>query len=286
VEDEAAGRYDRGLWNLDRAVRLTPEDWAAYAARAALGDLAGQPARAAADVDAAVRLGAEATAIVQAAERAVARATKPADWARLATLLTAAAKDATLPIDDRYHLAVARRKAGDRAGYKAACAGIAARVPPAGAPLFLGDAVASTKAFALGSGATDDWSVPLSWADRVLTRLTLGEAADPSLKERNKPLRHLFLQARGALLVRAGRPEEATAALREALPLGPQGGDFFDWAYLALAEHALGRVDEAKAAAAKARGGRPTLKDDQAWERAEVELLAAELDAALPPPSK
>jgi tetratricopeptide (TPR) repeat protein len=151
--------------------------------------------------------------------------------------------------------------------------------------LFLGDAVASTRAFALGPGATDDWSAPLSWADRALSRLTEREAADPSLKGRNKPLRHLFLQARGALLVRAGRPEEAAAALREALPLGPQGGDFFDWAYLALAEHALGRVDEARAAAAKARAARPALKDNQAWERAEVELLAAEL-AALPPPGK
>ncbi len=35
-----------------------------------------------------------------------------------------------------------------------------------------------------------------------------------------------------------------------------------------------------------ALAGRPTLKDNQAWERAEVELLAAELDAALPPPGQ
>jgi serine/threonine protein kinase/WD40 repeat protein/tetratricopeptide (TPR) repeat protein len=284
VDDEAAGRYDRGLWNLDRAVRLTPDDWVPYAARAALADLAGHTVRAAADVDAAVRLGAEATAIVQAVERAVPRATKPADWTRLATLLTAAAKDATLPIDDRYHLAVACLKAGDRAGYKAACAGIAGRMPPAGTPVFLGDAVASTKAFAIGPGATDNWSVPLAWADRVLTRLAEREAADPSAKERNKPIRHLFLQARGALLVRAGRSAEAATALREALPLEPKGGEFFDWAYLALAEHALARAEQAGEAAARARATRPTLKDNEAWDRAEVELLTAELNAALPPP--
>jgi tetratricopeptide (TPR) repeat protein len=285
VEDEAAKRYDQGLLNLDRAVQLTPDDWVPYAARAALADLAEQSFRAAADVDAAVRLGAEATAIVQAAERAAPRATKAADWTRVASLLkTAAAKDATLPIDDRNHLATACLKAGDRAGYKAACAGIVGRMPQAGTPLDLGDALAAAKAFALGPGATADWSVPLSWVDQILTRIAEREAADPSTKERGKKVRHLFLQARGALLVRAGRPKEAAAALREALPLHPQGGDFFDWVYLALAEHALGRAGEAGAAAARARAARPTLRDNEAWDRAEVELLAAELNAALPPP--
>ena len=180
ADDEAAKRYDLGLWNLDRAVQLTPEDWVPYAARAALADQAGHAGRAAADVDTAVRLGAEATAIVQAVERAVPRATQPADWARVATLLTTAAKDPTLPIEDRYHLAVACLKAGDRAGYRAACAGIAGRMPPAGTLLDLGDAIAAAKAFALGPGATDDWSVPLSWVDRVLTRIAEREAADPS----------------------------------------------------------------------------------------------------------
>jgi tetratricopeptide (TPR) repeat protein len=285
VTDEAAKRYDQGLWNLDRAIQLTPDDWVPYAARAALLDRAGHAARAAADVEAAVRLGAEATVIVQAVERAVPRANKPADWTRLAAFLTAAAKEATLPVEDRYHLAVACLKAGDRAGYKAACAGIAKRMPPAGTPLYLGDAVSATKAFAVGSGATDDWSVPLSWADRVLTRHAEREAADPSTKERNKPWRHLFLRTRGALLLRASQPEEATTALREALPLDTKGGEFFDWLYLALAEHRLGHADAAAKAAARAREALAAFKPEKVWERAEMELLAAELDATLPPPA-
>jgi serine/threonine protein kinase/Flp pilus assembly protein TadD len=284
TEDEKARRNDQGLWHLDWAVRLTPEDWVPYAARAALLDRAGHAARAAADVDAAVRLGADATVIVQAVDRAVSHAKKPADWTRLAALLTAAAKEATLPIEDRYHLAVACLKAGDRAGYKAVCAGIARRMPPAGTPLYLGDAITAAKAFALGSSATDDWSVPLSWADQMLTRYAEREAADPSTKERDKPWRHRFLQARGALLVRAGRPKEATAALREALPLHPKGGDFSDWAYLALAEHALDRADKARDAVIRARAARAAWKANEAWDRAEVELLTAELNAVLPPP--
>jgi WD40 repeat protein/Flp pilus assembly protein TadD len=286
ADDEAARRDDLGLWNLGRAVKITPQDWVPYAARAALADRAGHAGRAAADVDAAIRRGAEAAVIVQAAERAVRRATKPADWARVATLLSTAAKDAKFPIDDRYHLAVACLKAGDRPGYKAACAGIAGRMPPAGTLLPLGEALAAAKAFTLGSGATDNWSIPLSWVDRVLTRIAEREAAEPSLKERTKPLRHLFLHTRGALLYRAGRPKEAAAALREALPLHPQGGEFFDWVYLALAEHALARADKAREAAARARAVRPALKASEAWDRAEVELLTAELNAALPPAGK
>src|SRR5262249_34457922 len=145
-----------------------------------LADQAGHAGRAAADVDAAIRLGAEATVIVQAVERAARRATKPADWARGATLLKTADQDATLPIGDRYHLAGACRNAVGLAGYKAACAGIAKRLPAAGAPVLLGDALLAAKAFALGAGATDDWSVPLAPVDRILARIDERGAGDPS----------------------------------------------------------------------------------------------------------
>jgi predicted Zn-dependent protease len=159
-------------------------------------------------------------------------------------------------------------------------------MPPAGAPLYLGDAVAATKAFALGSGATDDWSVPLSWSDRILTRYAEREAADPSSKERDKPWRQLFVHLRGALLYRAGQPEKAAAALRDPAPHHPLDSEFTNWVYLALAEHALGRTVQAQEAAVRARATRRMLKDNEAWERAEVELLTAELNAVLPPPEK
>jgi len=147
----------------------------------------------------------------------------------------------------------------------------------------LGDALAATKAFALGSGATDDWVVPLSWADRVLTRIAEREAADPPQKERLKPIRLLFLHGRGALLYRAGRFEEAAKVFREGISLHPDGGEFQDWVLLALAEHRLGHADAAEKAEAEARVARSSAKPGTAWDRAEIELLAAELDAALPP---
>jgi WD40 repeat protein/tetratricopeptide (TPR) repeat protein len=282
-DEEEAKRYDQGLSNLDRAVKLTPEDWVPYAARAALADRAGHAAQAAADIDAAVRLGAEATVIVQAVERAASRATQPADWARVACLLLTAAKDPTLPIDDRYHLALACLKAGDRTGYKAACAGIAGQMPPAGTPLYLGDALAAAKAFTLGAGATDDWALPLAWVDRILTDIAARVAADPSQKERFKAWRYLFLHARGALLYRAGRFEESAKVLREGIGLHPDGGDSPDWLFLALVEHRLGHVEAATKAAAKASA---VPRSGMVWDRAEMELLAAERDAAVPPPRK
>jgi len=51
-----------------------------------------------------------------------------------------------------------------------------------------------------------------------------------------------------------------------------------------LTEHRLGHTDVAKAAAAKGRVARPNSKGSQPWGPAEVEVLAAELDAAVPPP--
>ena len=204
----------------------------------------------------------------------------------MATLLTTAAKDPTLPIEDRYHLAVACLKAGDRTGYRAACAGIAGRMPPAGALPDLGDAIVAAKAFALGSGATDDWAVPLAWADQILTRIAEREAADPSAKERNKPLRYLFLHVRGALLFRAGRPEEATAAaLRDPRPStrwtasSPTG-----CSSPSPSTGSAGRTPRRRPRPGP--GGQAGAKPNPAWERAEVELLAAELDAALPPAGK
>lgn len=54
----------------------------------------------------------------------------------------------------------------------------------------------------------------------------------------------------------------------------------------ALAEHRLGHADAAKEAAVKARAAKAGTKPDTVWAGAEIELLAAELDAALPPPGK
>jgi len=66
------------------------------------------------------------------------------------------------------------------------------------------------------------------------------------------------------------------------MSVDPEGTDFDNWLFLALAEHHQGHTDAAKAAAAKARAARAPRKDIPAWDRAEVEQLAAELGSVLP----
>jgi Flp pilus assembly protein TadD len=275
ADDEAAGRNEAARWNLDRAVALTPDDWTLYALRAGLTN----GPRAVADEDAAIRRGAETTMI----ERAADRAAGSGDWKRAAALLTRLARNPDLPIPTRYLQAVACLKAGDAAGYRAACAGMAQRLPRGDPKMSHHESNFAAKAATLGPNATDNWTRTLAWTDHALARLAEIEKLRPALKELIQRERHRFLSTRGAVLYRAGRFEEAAKVLREAMSLQPDTSDFQDWLFLALAEHRLGHADAAKGAAARARA---VPKPNTGWDRAEVELLAAELDAALPPPGK
>ena len=86
ADDEAAGRKEAALWNLDRAVALTPDDWTLYALRADLAD----PARAVADVDEAIRRGAEPSVDRRGRPD---RAAESGDWKRAAALFNGLARE-------------------------------------------------------------------------------------------------------------------------------------------------------------------------------------------------
>jgi Flp pilus assembly protein TadD len=275
ADDEAAGRNEAALWNLDRAIALTPGDWTLYALRANLGD----PARAAADEDKAIHLGAEPAMI----ERATDRAAGSGDWKRAAALLATLARKTDLPMPTRYLQAVACLKAGDAAGYRAVCAGIAERLPRGDPKMSRHESNSAARATTLGPDATNDWTRTLAWTEHSLTRLAEIEKARPALKDLVRMERHRFLNTRGAVLYRAGRFEEAAKVLQEAMSVLPDGGEYHGWAFLALAENRLGHAAGATKAATKARA---LPKPDGAWDRAEVELLAAELNAALLPQAK
>jgi serine/threonine protein kinase/WD40 repeat protein len=271
TNDEAAGHKEAALWNLDRAVALTPRDWTLYALRADLT----QGARAVADEDAAIRLGADRGMV----ERVADRAAGAGDWKRAATLLTTLARDPDLPMTTRYLQAVACRKAGDADAYRAACAGMAERLPRGDPRMAHHESNMAARAAVLGPGATDNWARALAWTDLALARLVEIEKARPGLKDLIRRERQRFSNTRGSVLYRAGRFAEAAKVLRAAGNLYPEAPEFHGWLFLALAEHRLGHADAARAAAARARA-QP--RPDAAWDRAEVEVLAAELDAALP----
>jgi WD40 repeat protein/tetratricopeptide (TPR) repeat protein len=278
VDDEAAGRKQSALWNLDRAVALAPGDWSLYALRANLAD----SARAVADEDQAIRLGAEQPMI----ERATDRAAGSGDWKRAAALLATLARNPDLPMSTRYLQAVACLKAGDAAGYRSACAGMAERLPRGEPKMSHHESNSAAKATTLGLNATDDWTRTLAWTDHALTRLMEIAKARPNLTELIVRERHRFLNTRGAVLYRAGRFEEAAEVLHEGMRLHPDGGDFSDWLFLALAETRLGHTGAAKEAAVKARKAERAAKAGPVWDVAEVELLDAELDAAVPLPHR
>jgi Flp pilus assembly protein TadD len=275
TDDGRAGRKEAALWNLDRAIALTPRDWTLYLLRAGLAD----PARAAADLDEAIRRGGEPNILAQAAVRVAGSG----DWKRTAALFNNLAGNPALSTPERYHQAIANLKAGDAAGYRAACAGIVKRLALVGPMLSPFELNSAAMAFALGQAATDNWAMPLAWIVHALAWLDAVEKANPASKEA-RPVRHAFLNTRGAVLYRAGRFEEAAKVLREAMSLHPDGGEIHDFLFLALAEHRLGHAAAAKAAALKARAAKA--RSDGVWDRAEGELLAAELDAALPPAGK
>jgi serine/threonine protein kinase/WD40 repeat protein/tetratricopeptide (TPR) repeat protein len=281
VDFEATKRYDQALGNLDRAAQLTPDDWTLYAARAFLAHQAGQQERAKSNLDEVIRRGADDVATIA---RLAEAAGGLGDWKQATALFTSLARIPNVPTEARYLQAVASLKAGDPAGYRAACAGIGPQVPPIGPQLTGGVAYDAAMVFILGPDATDDWSQPLAWIDHCLARLGEYEKAHPDRKDGLRREWHLFLRTCGALLFRAGRCEEAAKVLGEANPYHAQGGDFHNWVFLALSEHRLGHADSARKAAAKAREVRAGSKPDSVWERAEMELLAAELDAALPLP--
>jgi WD40 repeat protein len=276
ADDEAAGRKQSALWNLDRAVALTPGDWTLYVLRANLTDTA----RAVADEDEAIRMGAEPNLIEQASDRAAGSG----NWNRAAALLTTLARIPELPISTRYLQAVACLKAGDAAGYHAACAGIAVRLPRGEPKMSHHESNSAARAATLGPGGTDDWTRVLAWTEIALTRLAEIEKARPGLKELIRKERHRFMNTRGAVLYRAGVFEEAAKVLREATSVLPEGSEFHNGLFLALSEHQLGHADAAMKAAAQARRALAGPKPDSVWERAEEELLGAELNAALPLP--
>jgi hypothetical protein len=119
---------------------------------------------------------------------------------------------------------------------------------------------------------------------RRLASLAAAEKANAAAKDQVRQVSHASLNARGALRYRAGPSQEE--ALRGTMAFHPQGGELSGRLDLARAEHALGRTDAAKAAAVRARAARPSPRTGTAWERAEVVLLAAELDSARPLPRK
>jgi serine/threonine protein kinase len=156
-------------------------------------------------------------------------------WAEAASSLArAVGQGVDDPLVWHRHLLL-RLHAGDLAGYRAGCSALISRFGRVGRPGFV-EPVAW--ACALGQDALADW--------RPLAR-----AIESAVKQRpeNSELRKTL----GAVLIRAGLPREAIAALEESIRVNGHGGNAFDWLFLAMAHHRLGHSKQATAALASAR---------------------------------
>jgi Flp pilus assembly protein TadD len=272
-----AGRKDAALSNLKGALELTPNDWTLYALRAEMDQ-----SRAEADFDEAIRHGAEPSVV----SRVAVHAAEKGNWKRSSALFNSLLRDPTLSIEDFFVLSLANLKAGDGAGYRAACATLAKSAAPVGPGRNILEACLAAKAFTVGPKATDDWTKPLAWTDHILSRLQAFDKANPDKKNAIPRERHLFLTTRGAVLLRAGRFQDAAKMLQDGMKVHPGGGEFNDWVLLAIAEHRLGHADAAKKASTKARAIQAGTTPKSPWDKAEIDLLTAELDAVLSRPGK
>jgi serine/threonine protein kinase/WD40 repeat protein len=128
-----------------------------------------------------------------------------------------------------------RVRAGDLAGYRTGCADLISRFRREERPGFV---ALVAWACAIGPEALADWA--------PLVQATLAAA-------KHRPDDVELRMVLGAVLVRAGRTPEAIASLEESVRRNGQGGNAFDWLFLAMAHHRLRHAQEATAALATAR---------------------------------
>jgi tetratricopeptide (TPR) repeat protein len=166
-------------------------------------------------------------------------------------------------------LALSRLAREDRAGYEAACADIVQRF---GQSKNRGEANDVAWICTLAPTALRDFQPALA-AARI--------GIPPSLE--NPEVRNPL----GPILYRAGQDAEAVKELNEAIRLSKVGGTWFDFLFLAMAHHRIGKPAEAKTWLQKAQEAHAKPPQSGFWvHRLEWELLQREAEALLkePPP--
>jgi tetratricopeptide (TPR) repeat protein len=164
-------------------------------------------------------------------------------------------------------LARVRLAAGNADGYRAACATLLQRFEKTSDRF---EALDIAWTLVLAPGTLADAAEPLRLVEKALASL---------------PKDHPYRGRLGAALYRAGKYDAAVQRLNEAIaaPLFGRGGAPHDWLFLAMAQHRLGRRDEAGKSLAKAL----SLMDEKAiaalpwWPRLEWDVVHKEAEALI-----
>ena len=137
-------------------------------------------------------------------------------------------------------------------------------------PTVVWNELSGASLFALGAEGLDDYRVAISWFQN---RLSATPPPRPSY-------RHLFSNALGGLLLRAGRIDEVIARVNEGIAAAKDVEIPSDWAYLALALAQKGSLAEARRWLERLRAARP---DSSAsfWDLQELALLRSEAESLL-----
>ncbi len=263
VDCTEAGRWAEALWYLDRLIAARPEDGFLHEDRAAVFGKLGREADRQAELARVFELGADQGLVIPRAEELG----KAGRWAKAAVLLAHCGRTGPLSRELAQAWVIACMRAGDRAGYREACAAFIACHRPE--PTVFWNTLAAASFIGLGAQGLDDYQVPIHWCENRL-------AAVPAP---GKLARHLLVSALGGLLLRAGREDEAIARLNEGINLGVM--EFAtDWAFLAMAHARKGRIEQARRSLERLRAAAPDPLGSF-WEFQELALLRSEAESML-----
>ncbi len=267
VEDLSAGRAAAALGGLERVVAARTGDWRVHAHRADALDHLGRSAEARFARELACETGADAIFIAEAGAEQAARR----DWIGADRLLSlAASRGHDVPVDR----ALVCATLGDVDGYRRACRSILARIAARPGPAPIGASIEAAWAVGLAPGGVDDYALPLSLAEAALAAIPGLTAPADVVREIERDVR----RSRIAVLLRAGRFEQALVALKKA-PAG-KDGDPADALLEVIGLARTGRYADARTRLASAR---PALaaarRNSSSWQdREALELLAAEAE--------
>ncbi len=266
AEAQLRGRLAEALWYLDRLVAARPGEWQLYAHRSAIRRAQGKAQEANADLNAAIRKGADRSFLVPLADRQAARG----QWGQAERLYALAAQRGELSLGLCRRQALVYLARGLRAEYQVLCARMMDQA--AVQKLDGSEALALAWICALDARAVKDWSGPLG----------LVEDVERELRSRQRWPRRAVLGTRAALLYRAGCSREALALLDgPARPL-PDAETGKEWPLKALVQLRLGQTAKARRSLQE---GRRWLADPHAvagWsERLAARLLCEEVERRL-----
>jgi WD40 repeat protein/tetratricopeptide (TPR) repeat protein len=257
-----AERWAAALWYLDRLIAARPKDWSLHLNCAAVYGKLGREADRQSELARVYELGAEEGVVIPRADELA----KAGRWSEAASLLAGCGRRGPLSQQLAQAWAIACLQAKDDAGYREACAADLAW--QGSDPTVVWNALSAAQVFALGPKGLDDYRVPIAWME---SRLSAVPAPRPLL-------RHLFSNALGGLLLRAGRLDEAIVRINEGIAAAKEVEMPTDWAYLALAQARKGKLVEARQMLERLRGWRPD-SSTTFWDLQEVTLLRSEAEA-------